>query len=145
MKAIKRIAKKIFIVIFPIFLGNSIYILYRDPTFNIINWLDLNENLKNFNIGVNLVDLPNWVIYNLPDGLWVFSFTYTILFIMKFRFKKKYIFLTLLIPLNISFISEIGQLFGYFQGTFDIYDILFYLIGYSFPIILNFKKIKIIK
>lgn len=140
----KNFVKETSIVLFPIFLGIMIYVLYREPTFNAVNWLGLKESLKNISMRDNLIDLPNWVVYNLPDGLWMLAFTYLVLFIFEFKFKRNFIFFTLFMPLTISLISEIGQSFRFIQGTFDPLDILFYIIGYSLPIILNLKKIDII-
>lgn len=140
-KRIREFFKQLVIVLVPLLLGTIIYVFYRKPTFNLINWSDLNEVLKDLNVRTNL---PKWIIYNLPDGLWVFSFTYLVLFIYKFKFSKKTLFFTLFVPIMISLISEIGQYFRFMQGTFDLLDVLFYFIGFLLPILLNFKKIRII-
>lgn len=142
---IKSFVKETFIVVFPIVLGVLIYFFYREPSFNFIKWFGLNEKFTSLSVRVNLVSLPSWVIYNLPDGLWVFSFTYLVLFIYKFKFSKKTLFFTLFVPIIISLISEIGQYFGFMQGTYDSFDILCYLIGFFLPILLSFRKIKITK
>lgn len=141
-KKVREFFKQLLIVLVPLLLGSIIYIFYREPTFNLVNWFGLNEILKDLNVRTNL---PNWVIYNLPDGLWVFAFTYLVLFIFGFKFRKGFIFLTLFSPIIISLISEIGQLYDFMQGTFDLLDVLFYLIGFLLPVLLNFKKIRIIK
>jgi hypothetical protein len=141
-KKVREFFKQLLIVLVPLLLGSIIYIFCREPNFNLVNWFGLNEILKDLNVRANL---PNWVIYNLPDGLWVFAFTYLVLFIFGFKFRKGFIFLTLFSPIIISLISEIGQLYDFMQGTFDLLDVLFYLIGFLLPVLLNFKKIRIIK
>jgi hypothetical protein len=44
----------------------------------------------------------------------------------------------------IAIVSEIGQWFGIVPGTFDVFDLLFYLAGTVLPILLftNLKTIK---
>lgn len=73
-------------------------------------------------------DIPNWIVYNLPDFLWVFSFTSVILIIWDMKISKENI-AYLFIPMGFGFVSEIGQFFSLVSGTFDKMDLLFYLIG----------------
>jgi hypothetical protein len=74
------------------------------------------------------IDYPYWVKYNLPDLLWVFSFTSLMLIIWDKKIINENI-TYIIFPVSVGIISEVGQLFGIINGTFDLLDILFYSIG----------------
>jgi len=136
------IKKVLLFLLAPIFFGALIYLFYRQPDFAIVEWLGLRASLENWAVRDKLPNMPGWFVYNLPDGLWMFSFTYAVLMILKFPFRKKQDGFILLLPVLVSLIGEISQLCELVQGTFDFMDILFYLIGFTTPIALNLKKIK---
>jgi len=69
-------------------------------------------------------NISNWIIYNLPGALWVFSFQ--VIFITK---NEKGI-LFCLIPLCGALAIEVLQYFNLTDGTFDILDIIFYLFSW---------------
>jgi hypothetical protein len=79
-----------------------------------------------------LPTLPKWVIYGLPDGLWIYSFTSSLFFI--FEKTPRMLLLFTSIPILMACIHELGQLFLINYGTFDIFDILTYIIFYFFSI-----------
>jgi hypothetical protein len=67
-------------VVAPIVLGSLIYVLWRSPTLRVFRWLggvglgpavewarDVAEPLG--------AVLPSWLLYSLPDGLWVYAVT----------------------------------------------------------------------
>ncbi|MGZ2371733.1 hypothetical protein ACXR6G_18285 [Ancylomarina sp. YFZ004] len=82
---------------------------------------------------------PNWFIYNLPDGLWVFSWVTLMLFIWHDENSVLSFFCILAIPF-ISIIHEYGQKYDLFSGTFDILDITSYLIATLIPIVFFLLK-----
>ena len=63
----------------------------------------------------------------IPDICWTISF-----FFMSINFAfiifKKYILINAIYVLTVAFIFEVLQLFGIVGGTFDIIDILIYII-----------------
>jgi hypothetical protein len=62
------------------------------------------------------------VIYSLPNGLWVYSFVYSISLIwIHEKHIIKYFWITLVLILAIG--SEIGQGIGFVPGTFDYIDL----------------------
>jgi hypothetical protein len=80
--------------------------------------------------------LPKWVIYSLSDGLWLFSFSNLIILIFKnsnFIFKR-YIYL---VPLLFAIIYEFLQWNKLRNGTFDIVDIIFYILFYFLSLKMN--------
>ncbi len=109
------------------------------------NWFEntfcsnLFQNLRSlFNPYYNI--LPDWTIYSLPDGLWLFSYMALMLLIWKNKVNNNNAFWIFSVPLLVL-CHEFGQLFKIFPGTFDIADIIFYLFGILLPLTLfTFKR-----
>lgn len=135
--------KKVLFIYLPIILGVLIYILFRSKSlfyFQIFKLLNLDIYIIEVRKFVFLYRklIPNWVIYSLPDGLWIFSFGSALLFNFK-NFNKK------LIIFCIAFLTTI--LFEYVQfyfgghgslfGTFDIADLVCFFSAFFLCIILN--------
>jgi len=78
---------------------------------------------------------PNWFLYSLPDGLWLFSYLSVLLVVWDNVISKHNIHWLLLVPM-VAIFSEIGQLFEIVPGTFDIFDLIFYLLGTVLPILI---------
>lgn len=116
-------------VLLPIYVGGFIYILFRSKSLVMFDWfeaigiLDFIQTLRNYFIGIK-GNVPIWVYYSLPDGLWTYSFTSTILL---FESNWKVLKFWLLVPFLFGPLIEIFQLFRLFPGTFDPLDLLFYL------------------
>ncbi|OPC54799.1 hypothetical protein [Elizabethkingia bruuniana] len=121
----KNIKQSLGYVLFPLFIGFIIYIISRIDKIYFLKFLELN---------ITKVNLPYWIKYNLPDGLWSFSLTVLVLMIWDWRLTKNAYFWILII-LFVSLILEI-----YF-GTFDIFDVLFLIIGILSPFLFFRKKI----
>ncbi|MGL5124038.1 MAG: hypothetical protein ACRC6K_07780 [Fusobacteriaceae bacterium] len=135
--------KKFFLIIFPIILGFSIYLLFRSKSlfyFNFFEFLNMDKfiiPLREFTLVFrNLI--PNWVIYALPDGLWIFSFGITLLY-SSFYFLQNFIIYTFIFLFMIGF--EFFQLHfgghGKTIGTFDINDIYAFSVGYILAFIFS--------
>ena len=131
-----------------LFLGGLIYLLTRSAGLIMFKWVEflhLNgflDALRKSFIWNNY--LPNWVIFSLPGGLWMFACTSIIMIVWKNELNKQSLLWLLIMPI-LSILSEFTQLFHLINGTFDIIDVTIYLIGFLLPIIIysNFKKIKI--
>jgi hypothetical protein len=82
--------------------------------------------------------LYEWFYYSLPDGIWIFSFTTTLIIYWDFCFEKVKIWL--LIPFFLGIIFEILQSFYAIFGTFDVFDLLCSIVGFLLSFI--FLKIK---
>ena len=126
-------------VVLPLFVGTLIYILFRP--LNQIFWGLLNitpiETLNNF--ATSNINLHNWFIYNLPNGLWLFSFIKTISF-LKYSSKSN---LLLTFPILIGLIYEFGQFVNILPGTFDTLDIVTVLMFGVIALVNNKNNIKI--
>jgi hypothetical protein len=85
-----------------------------------------------------LSNIDPWFIYSLPDALWIFSFTTTILYFSDNIISSKNVFWFIFI-IGFPVILEFAQKYNIISGTFDINDIIFYILGYALSI-LTFKK-----
>ena len=137
--------KLIFLSILSILFGGVIYIAFRSSSIILFKWIDyivLIDPVENLRI-VTLPYkeyLPDWFLYSLPDGLWMFSYSCIVLVIWKRKITKYSLLWLLSLPM-ISILFEVLQYYDCFNGTFDIIDIIFYIFGSLLPILIN-KKIK---
>ncbi len=132
-------------VLIPLFLGVLIYILFRTENLVYNNWIQFNLSyfsaLNNIRYWSQLYDfLPIWFIYSLPDGLWIFSLNSFIILLWNREITLS-LFVWLLTIILLAMCHELLQKFNIIRGTFDIYDMIFYLIGGILPPII-FLKIK---
>ena len=111
-------------VIFQLFLGWLIYNIR--PTGN--GWID---NFKFIDSVESYDKIPDFLLFNLPDGLWVFALTSQIQILWKKRSSN--LNLTwLFIALIFSFSFELFQLTNLIAGTFDYLDLVFSLGAWIF-------------
>ena len=130
----------LFHVLFPVIVGGLIYTIYRDENILLFEWYNYlgisfyTLELRNFFNPQNLF-ISNFLTQNLPDGLWVYSFTSCMLLIWgKKNPINKYIYI--IIPMLLSIFSELGQLFKFIRGTFDPLDLIFYLFFTIFSVLI---------
>ena len=115
------------------FCGGVIYVLYRNTNLRMFSWfkqLGLSSFIAHIRENTNLT-LPDWVVYSLPDGLWMCSFFFAMQVIWLNDNSRLLLYTTLILPLFIV-LTEILQYFDVFPGTYDTID----LIGYILPIII---------
>ena len=123
--------------------GFTIYLLFRSDSIIYFNWInnffykDLIQELRQTSLQYKS-NLPNWFLYSLPDGLWLNSYMFFILSIRGLEFNLKNNFWFFSIPILIL-LHEIGQLLKIFNGTFDIFDLILYTIGFCTPIVICFS------
>ena len=120
-------------IILPIFVGSTIYVLFREKTLLMFDWFSylkldfIIDSLRNNFYGYRMY-IPKSILFSLPDALWVYSFT----MFLSIYFKN--IILLSIIFIG-SIITEISQLW-FVVGTFDIYDVIYmfalYLIAMYF-------------
>lgn len=128
------------ISVFLILIGGSIYIVYRPKSiiiFRIIDYLGLTNCVDAIRRSLQeFILLPPFFVNSIPAGLWTVS--YLILMYCNTRFHEKKTRMYLALPLPISMVVlEFLQLVGLCPGTFDIYDLLCYII----PLIVFIKSI----
>ena len=125
-------------------LGSLIYVFFRTTTLRMFCWfgqLNILSFIDRFRVSTLFLKnyLPNWFLYSLPDGLWIFSYLSLALYIWKNELKSENLFWIFSIPI-IAIGSEIGQLIKIIPGTFDIIDLIIYVLGTILPFII-FKKL----
>ena len=81
--------------------------------------------------------IPNWVLFSLPDGLWVYSFSSAIIII--WNDNRKVLILLLSIPLIFGPAVELLQLLNLFKGTFDIKDLIITIVAFILSLNFNLK------
>ena len=124
------------IYFFPLLLGGLIYISFRDENLLLFHWLrKLNVNyslLRCFNADHNII--KSYVIYSLPNGLWVLSGILVIGSIWKDKKCNFYLYISILI--FIALFIETAQKLNIMYGTFDVIDIFTIIIFSSIGIII---------
>ena len=130
-----------------LFCGGLIYILFRSSSLKMFTWfkiLHLDTFLQKTRNYTSLItyNLPDFILYSLPDGLWMFSYVSLVLYLWKNEVKYENLFWIFIIPL-IAIISELGQLFNIICGTFDTIDLLLYILGMLLPFVIYKKSITI--
>jgi hypothetical protein len=128
-------------------LGSAIYLLFRISSLRMFSWIsiiDLNSALDLIRVHTIRYTnkIPDWIIYSLPDGLWMFSYVSLMLCIWKNEITKQSLLWILILPI-IALCSELGQMLDKVPGTFDGVDITAYIIGALSPFVF-FKQITII-
>ncbi len=122
-------------IIISLFFIDSLIYLYTHN--NIIIFDFINFAPKEYTI---LSNLPSWVIFNLPDGIWVSTFIYFLLYIWDFKITIESI-IWILLAIIFSFFLEFCQKCKIVNGTYDDLDLFFMILGVIFTYLLTFKII----
>jgi len=127
--------------------GTSIYLFARPKeclVLSLLDFLGLGKEISLIRATTIPMSksIPNWLIFSLPDGLWVLSYTCLILYIWNFNLNRKNIFWFVLLPI-LALGSEIMQSFHIISGTFDYFDIAAYIVGFLVPLIIFNIDVKI--
>jgi hypothetical protein len=132
-----------------LFIGGYIYILFRASSLILFRWI---ESLGGGSIIAVLQEktipfsetLPKWVLFSLPDGLWLFSYVCFALYVWQNSLTKSALLWVFILP-TLAILHEFAQLFHVINGTFDLIDLLFYCIATALPFALFRKRINLVK
>ena len=133
---------KLVISAIPLFLGGVIYILYREHTLVMFSWFsslgltDLINGTREL-AGPSVRFIPEWVIFSLPNALWVLSGTLIFSHIWEVRKKEKIFWISIFVFLAVG--SEIGQHFKLIAGSYDHADLLLMLVAVALALKLTSK------
>ena len=109
--------------------GGLIYLLFRSR-YVLLNRIVLSTDLETvvdeWRCRATIINVPEWVIYSLPGGLWAISYIFIIDSLMRHRCYQCRMLWACPIPL-LGLVSEIMQCLGILPGTFDLIDLLFYI------------------
>lgn len=118
--------------------GGLLYVLYRSLSLRMFLWikaLGLYPTVLLWRKTAKVCDMPGWVIYSLPDGLWMASYL-LLMCVLWYRETSWAAFLfPMLLPLFMN-VTEFLQGLGMFPGTFDAVD----LICYDIPVFIFVLK-----
>lgn len=122
-------------VFLPVVIGAAIYSLWRSKAllvFTWYRWIGLYGpilSLRGYFAGAKHL-IPGPILYSLPDGLWVYSFT-ALMGPIWFQEKQRYVrLLWTLLPVSMAVGAEIGQAVKLVPGTFDWTDIFSYIVAW---------------
>ena len=129
----------------PIFVGSFIYIVFRQKSLLVFTWISF-FNLSNFvdvlrsSFSEYKTYIPGFILYSLPDGLWVYSGT--VLFLKIWKNDQNIIskYFWILLPFIVSLLMEFFQLFNLIKGTFCFNDILFITVLFIIPMFKSLYK-----
>ena len=124
--------------------GGMTYLLFRPQTllmFHVTDALGLSAVINSMRESISS-QLPEFIIYNLPGALWAASYILTTEYFLYRQSVKTRILVAGIIPI-IGAVSELLQLTGLLPGTFDVADLLCYLVPYLLymSITLKIKRI----
>ncbi|NBB81557.1 MAG: hypothetical protein GVY36_19310, partial [Verrucomicrobia bacterium] len=126
--------KKIFLGIVSIAVGGIIYIMWREQTLLMFDWFDLIglSSVIGFirNYGVMIGYPPEWVIFSLPNALWVFGGFLLFFSIWEKESLERKIWLVLFSTIALG--SELAQLIGFIPGTYDSVDMFLMCVFITF-------------
>ena len=131
----KKVTIVYIISILSLFSGVLLYLIYRPTSLIIFKWikyLGLYELVLNLRVNLKDYTPPDFIIFNLPNGLWILSVTLLLhtIWINKFNVSFK-IYLSLILVLII--IPEILQFLKLIPGTFDVFDLIVNIIFFLIP------------
>lgn len=112
-------------------IGGFIYVAFRCTSLRMFGWFDylgLNECVMMVRNLLRTIQIPDIVKYCIPDGLWTLSYILFMDAIWRPIVKSQLVICSF-IPV-IGTVSEILQYYHVMNGTFDIVDLLCYLVPY---------------
>ena len=93
--------------------------------FSWLRYLSVGEIVMNIRdaLPIYAKNIPNWIIFSLPAGLWTYSLTYSMFWVWDgSHSKQKYFWVSLGLMLSIG--GELGQYLHVVPGVFDLKDVL---------------------
>ena len=121
-------------------IGCTIYLLFRPQNllmFKIIDGIGGMSNVVSLRMYINHNCFPDFIIYSLPAGLWTASYLMMMYLTTKGYTRKLRLMLALPLPIT-AIVLEFMQLLGLCMGTFDVYDLICYII----PLIVFVESLK---
>lgn len=120
-----KVTKSAIVAVICIFLGGLIYVFFRQ---DIMAFRCLSPQMLDtikWKVNLNGNGFGYYFLFCVPDALW-----YSALLLLQLQYVRKNIISQVLtwISIMLPFLLEVLQYYGVCRGTFDIYDILSYLI-----------------
>ena len=138
-----RIWWRYILIAMAMLLGLYLYFMYRSQD-TIVNALFAKLGAREFPFLMNIwhkhYAIPQWCMYSLPEGLWVFSAT-LLSIRLEFPIREKRIHLKYL-PFLFAMLVELVQVLGITNGQFDWLDIFVSFIFTVLALIIPSKEQK---
>jgi len=119
--------------------GGMIYIIFRSDSLLMFDWfsyIGVDKQISFLREKFGDTSIYLWVKYNLPAALWLFSYMYCINAIWgRTKYERLKIVFLWTLPF-VAVLSELLQLCGFISGTFDVLDLIAYLLAIILFIIL---------
>jgi len=118
-----------------------IYVIFRPKRLIMFDWfrfLKLESAVAYLRESFDCSKLCPFVVNNLPAGLWLLSYMIIIDTIWDDAQGQRYLLFLVSLPL-FAFLSEALQLIGMLTGTFDIFDVVSYVV--SIIVFITIKRI----
>ena len=115
-------------VVIPLILGGAIYLLWRGPSLLMFKWLSVAGVGRSVNyvrtiVTSSAMSLPQWMIFSLPDALWVYALTSYLRRVWSGSASRgRFIWIACGPAIGIG--SELAQAVKIMPGTFDISDLV---------------------
>jgi hypothetical protein len=142
----QKLTRIILTVITPLILGGLIYILFRATSLKMFSWFHAIglDNIISYarHYTAKSTIFPTWVIFSLPDALWLFAFTNLMLIIWHDKFSMQSLFWLLVAP-TVGILLEVGQALKIISGTFDFTDLILILISATIPFLFTNLNLKL--
>lgn len=110
-----------------LFIGGGLYLMYRSEHLVMFDWCKAIAIYPYIQQLRPQGHFDSWLVYSLPDGLWLFSYIILMGAIWAFNVRKS---LFCSVPMMfIAIGSELLQIPNIIRGTFDVMDLLCYIAG----------------
>ena len=132
---------KLLIAIISLCLGGLIYIVFRSEDLLMFRWFDslgLHGIVSQLRFDYGQTNIWNWVNYNMPACLWLFSYMFVMDALWNDGNNMIYQVFIYVLPV-VAILSELLQLVNIIPGTFDLLDLASYAI--SIILFITIKKL----
>lgn len=130
--------KKFGIALIALLVGGLIYIFWRSETLMMFAWLEyfgLEKFIRSMRDITLELSLPNWVLFSLPNALWLFSGLLLFDFIWGSEASVSKLFWFFIFWM-IAVCTELSQALRLIPGTFDWQDMTFIILTGFFAFLL---------
>ena len=117
--------------------GGLIYIAFRPKSlmlFSLADTLHLSKVVDSIREIATAMQFSDFIVYSLPAGLWTASYLLIMFYLTRKCNRRTRLQLSLPLPSSAVFL-EFAQYFSLCSGTFDIYDLVCYLLPITIFII----------
>ncbi|MBP5365319.1 MAG: hypothetical protein J6Y82_05295 [Bacteroidales bacterium] len=119
--------------------GGMLYLLFRPRglvLFRAVDRVGLTDTVDAMRRAASATDLPEWVVYCLPNGLWSLAYVLIAAMLMRGRTLPARLAVAGIIPV-VGLVSELMQRVGLLRGTFDWGDVAAYALPFVIYLIIN--------